>query len=59
MLSNPSVKPYHIKEGSRIRRAPRDKYYLNSEELVSILFDMGAFRPMTVAELIQYKAYDN
>jgi hypothetical protein len=59
MLSNPIVKPCHIKEGNRIRRAPRDRYYLNSEELVSILFDMGAFRPMTVAELIQYKAYDN
>jgi hypothetical protein len=41
------------------RRAEQDKYYLNTEELVSLLFSKGAFRPMTNTELIQYKAYNN
>jgi hypothetical protein len=55
----PTAKHNHIKEGNRTRRATRDKYYLNTEELVTLLYERGAFRKMTVAELIQYKAYDN
>jgi hypothetical protein len=54
-----------IKEGTRLRKAPisRTKHFLNTAELIPMLFSQGAFRDMTYEEyakfpFIKYKLSD-